>query len=216
MIKIIISDCHQIIREGLKMILKKETDLKVSAEAQTCNEVLQKIKNNSVDILLLDIDMPDKNCIELMNEIKKIQPKLKILALSWDVKNRNALRMLRSGAAGYLSIDALYDELVIAIRKIHTNGRYLSESLTEQLAFNITSENLVKPHEQLSNREMETLFLLASGKKVKEIALELTLSVSTIFTFRARIFEKLEISTNAELMHYAISNNLIDLNKVYS
>ncbi len=216
MIKIFILDHHKIIREGLKMILKAETDIAVVGEAHSALELQQKIPIQSCDILLLDMDIPERSGLELMGDIKKKYPKLQILALSMKAEDRHAFRILKSGAVGYLCKDSVYEELVRAIRRIHTNGRYLSERLTEQLAMSIASENQVKPHEQLSNREMETLFLLASGKKIKEIAEELTLSVSTIFTFRARIFEKLDIKTNTELMHYALRNNLIDLNKVYS
>jgi len=216
MIKIFIADHHKIIREGLKMILKAETDLTVVAEAITVHELQQKIPTHTCDILLLDMDMPERKGLELICEIKRNQPKLPILALSMVCDDKQALRLLRSGASGFVCKDSVYEELVKAIRRIHTHGRYLSERLREQLAISIASEDQVKPHEQLSNRELETMFLLAAGKKVKEIAEELTLSVSTIFTFRARIFEKLDIKTNAELMHYALKNNLIDLNKVYS
>lgn len=208
MIQIIIADNHQIIREGLKMILKAETDLQVLGEAQTSEQVLEKIQNNDCDILLLDMDMPGRNGIELINDVKKTNPKLHILALSIHPEDRQALRILKSGASGYLCKDSATDNLVIAIKKIYTHGRYLSESLSEQLAFNIMPEEKAKPHEQLSNRELETLHLLVSGKKVKDIAAELALSISTVFTYRGRIFEKLNINTNVELMHYAINNNL--------
>ena len=208
MIQLIIADNHQIIREGLKMILKTETDLLVMDEAQTGAQVLEKIQNSDCDILLLDMDMPGSNGFELMNDVKKINPTLHILALSIHPEDKQALRILKSGASGYLCKDSASAELVIAIRKIYTHGRYLSESLSEQLAFNIMDEKKTKPHEQLSTRELETLHLLVSGKKVKDIAAELALSISTVFTYRGRIFEKLNINTNVELMHYAINNNL--------
>jgi DNA-binding NarL/FixJ family response regulator len=208
MIRIIIADNHQIIREGLKMILKAETDLLVMDEAQTGAQVLEKIQNSNCDILLLDMDMPGRNGFELINDVKKINPKLPILALSIHPEDKQALRILKSGASGYLCKDSASAELVIAIRKINTHGRYLSESLSEQLAFNIMDEKKAKPHEQLSTRELETLHLLVSGKKVKDIATELALSISTVFTYRGRIFEKLDINSNVELMHYAINNNL--------
>ena len=215
MIRIIIADKHQIIREGLKMILKAEQDLVVVAEAQTETQMKDKIRNIPSDILLLDMDMSGRNGIELINEIKRINPKLPVLALSIHPGDKQSLRILKSGASGYLCKDSAYDELVIAIRKIHTHGRYLSESLSEQLAFSIMPEKKPKPHEQLSNRELETMYMLVSGKKVKDIAAELALSISTVFTYRCRIFEKLDINTNVELMHYAINNNLIELNNSY-
>ncbi len=208
MIRIIIADNHQIIREGLKMILKTETDFQVMDEAQTGAQVLEKIQNSDCDILLLDMDMPGRNGFELINDVKNVNPKLPILALSIHPEDKQALRILKSGASGYLCKDSATDNLVIAIKKIYTHGRYLSESLSEQLAFNIMPEEKAKPHEQLSNRELETMYLLVSGKKVKDIAAELALSISTVFTYRGRIFEKLNINNNVELMHYAINNNL--------
>src|SRR5659263_317768 len=216
MIRIIIADKHQIIREGLKMILKAESDLVVTDEAQNETQLREKIQNSPSDILLLDMDMVGRNGIELINEIKKINPKLPILALSIHPEDKQALRILKSGASGYLCKDSAYNELVIAIRKIHTHGRYLSESLSEQLAFSIMPENKPKPHESLSNRELETMYMLVSGKKVKDIAAELALSISTVFTYRCRIFDKLDINNNVELMHYAIKNNLIELNNSYN
>jgi len=211
MIKIIIADCHQIIREGLKMILKKESDFKFVAEAQDGSEVLQKVLNNSCDILLLDMDMPGKRGIELIIDIKKLKPQVHILALSIHPEDKSAVRMLKSGASGYVCKDSAKTELIIAIRKIMTHGRYLSAKMVEHLVFEIIPPRGSLPHEQLSNREMETMYLLVSGKSVKDIALELDLSISTVFTYRGRIFEKLAIKTNVELMHYAINYDLVEL-----
>jgi len=211
MIRIILADHHQIIREGLKMILKNESDLKVVAEAQTGIQVSQKIQNTACDILLLDMDIPGNNSVELLNDLKKIKPTLPILALSINPEDKHALRILKAGASGYLCKDSAFDDLVIAIRKINTHGRYLSEKMTEQLAFDIMQVKHNKPHEQLSNREQETMYMLVSGKRVKDIAAELALSISTVFTYRCRIFEKLDIKTNIELMHYAIDNELVEM-----
>ena len=216
MIKIIIADKHQIIREGLKMILNAESSFIVIDEAQTEVQVRDKIQHVSCDILLLDMDMAGKNGIEFINELKRLQPKLPILALSIHPEDKQALRFLKAGASGYLCKDSACNELVIAVKKILSHGRYLSEALSDQLAFNYIPENKTKPHEQLSNRELETMYLLVAGKKVKEIANELALSISTVFTYRGRIFDKLEINNNVELMHYAINNNLIELNSSYN
>lgn len=215
MIKVIIADKQQIIREGLKMILKAESSLIVIAEAQTDAQVREKIQDTPCDLLLLDMDMAGRNGIAFINELKRLQPKLPILALSIHPEDKHALRILKAGASGYLCKDSAYSELVPAIKKIHTHGRYLSEALSEQLAFNFIPESKSKPHEQLSNREKETMYMLVAGKKVKDIASEMALSISTVFTYRCRIFEKLEINTNVELMHYAINNNLIELNNSY-
>jgi len=209
MIKIIISDTHQIIREGLKMIMKDEPDLRVVAEVQNWTELLQKTQRNTCDVLLLDIDMPGKNGVDSIYELKKIKPKLNILVLSFSAETTSSLSYLKAGASGFLSKNSASNELVKAIRKINTHGRFLSESMIDLLASDIIPSKHTLPHEQLSNRELETMYKLVSGKRVKDIANELALSVSTVFTYRGRIFDKLEIKSNLELMHYAINNELI-------
>jgi two-component system, NarL family, invasion response regulator UvrY len=210
MIKVFIVDDHEIIREGLKKILKEESDLVVVAEAQDGVEALEKIQHTDCDIMLLDMNMPGRSGIDLLSDLKIVKPQLHILVLSIHPEDKFALRTLKAGASGYLCKDTALDELVIAIRKIHTKGRYLSTTLAEQLAFDVVPDKDQLPHESLSNRELEIMFLLAEGKKVKAIAKELTLSVSTVFTYRVRIFEKLKLKNDVELTHYAINNKLIE------
>jgi len=210
MIKVFIVDDHEIIREGLKKILKEESDLIVVGEAQNGDEVLAKIQDIDCDIMLLDMNMPGRNGLDLLGDIKTLKPKIHILVLSIHPEDKFALRTLKSGASGYLCKDTALEELVVAIRKVHTKGRYLSNTLAEQLAFDFMPEKDMLPHEQLSNREQEIMIMLASGKKVKDIAAELGLSISTVFTYRVRIFEKLKIKSNVELTHYAIINKLVD------
>lgn len=210
MIKVFIVDDHEIIREGLKKILKEESDLIVVGEAQNGDEVLAKIQDIDCDIMLLDMNMPGRNGLDLLGDIKTLKPKIHILVLSIHPEDKFALRTLKSGASGYLCKDTALEELVVAIRKVHTKGRYLSNTLAEQLAFDFMPEKDSLPHEQLSNREQEIMIMLASGKKVKDIAAELGLSISTVFTYRVRIFEKLKIKSNVELTHYAIINKLVD------
>ncbi|NDP22072.1 MAG: response regulator transcription factor [Paludibacter sp.] len=210
MIKVFIVDDHEIIREGLKKILKEESDLIVVGEAQNGEELLAKINDIDCDIMLLDMNMPGRNGLDLLGDIKNLRPKIHILVLSIHPEDKFALRTLKSGASGYLCKDTALDELVVAIRKVHTKGRYLSNTLAEQLAFDFMPEKDSLPHEQLSNREQEIMVMLASGKKVKDIAADLGLSISTVFTYRVRIFEKLKIKSNVELTHYAITNKLVD------
>ncbi len=210
MIKVFIVDDHEIIREGLKKILKEESDLIVVGEAQNGEELLAKINDIDCDIMLLDMNMPGRNGLDLLGDIKNLRPKIHILVLSIHPEDKFALRTLKSGASGYLCKDTALDELVVAIRKVHTKGRYLSNTLAEQLAFDFMPEKDSLPHEQLSNREQEIMVMLASGKKVKDIAADLRLSISTVFTYRVRIFEKLKIKSNVELTHYAITNKLVD------
>jgi len=209
MIRIFIVDDHEIIREGLKKILRDEPDIIVVGEAQDGDEAIRKIKNSNCDIAILDMNMPGKNGIELITEVKSTRPTIHILVLSIHPEDKFALRNLKAGASGYLCKDTALDELVIALRKIHTKGRYISANLAEQLAFDIIPETNEKAHETLSGREHEIMVKLASGSKVKDIATELELSISTVFTYRSRIFEKLNVKSNVELTHYAISNKLI-------
>jgi len=210
MISIYIVDDHEIIREGLKKILREEPDLKVVGEAQSGDDVIRNIKNIDCDIMLLDMNMPGRSGLELLTDIKELKPNIHILVLSIHPEDKFALRTLKAGASGYLCKDTALDELVIAIRKVHTKGRYLSTNLAEQLAFDYMPDKSQLPHETLSNREQEIMFLLVAGKKVKDIAKDLGLSISTVFTYRVRIFEKLNIKSNVELTHYAISNKLVE------
>lgn len=210
MIKVFIVDDHEIIREGLKKILKEESDLLVVGEAQNGAELIEKIPHIDCDIVLLDMNMPGRNGLDLLGDLKSLKPNVRILVLSIHPEDKFALRTLKSGASGYLCKDTALEELVIAIRKVHTKGRYLSTTLAEQLAFDIMPVRDQLPHELLSNREQEIMLMLASGEKVKDIAAELNLSISTVFTYRVRIFEKLGIKNNVELTHYAIFNKLVD------
>ena len=210
MINVFIVDDHEIIREGLKKILKEEADLTVVGEAQSGDEVLENIRNIDCDVMLLDMNMPGRSGMELVSDIKGLRPNIHILVLSIHPEDKFALRTLKAGASGYLCKDTALDELVIAIRKVYTKGRYLSTTLAEQLAFDYMPDKNQLPHEFLSNREQEIMLMLVGGKKVKDIASELNLSISTVFTYRVRIFEKLKIKSNVELTHYAISNKLVD------
>jgi len=210
MINVFIVDDHEIIREGLKKILREETDLNVVGEAESGDEVLKNIKNIDCDIMLLDMNMPGRSGLELITDIKGLKPKMHILVLSIHPEDKFALRTLKAGASGYLCKDTALDELVIALRKVYTKGRYLSTNLAEQLAFDFMPDKDQPLHDTLSTREMEIMLMLVTGKKVKDIATELDLSISTVFTYRVRIFEKLKIKSNVELTHYAINHKLVD------
>jgi DNA-binding NarL/FixJ family response regulator len=209
MIKVFIVDDHEIIREGLKMILKEATDLVVVDEAQDGAEALRKLRTTECDIVLLDMNMPGRSGIELLSDIKALKPKLHVLVLTIHPEDKFALKTLKAGASGYLCKDTALEELVIAIRKIYSKGRYISTTLAEQLAFDVIPENETPLYEQLSNREREIMVKIASGIKAKDIAEELGLSISTVFTYRLRIFEKLNVKNNVELTHYAIDNKLV-------
>ena len=209
MIRVFIVDDHEIIRQGLKMILKEAPDLTVVGEAADGNEALKKLRTAECDVLVLDMNMPGKSGIELLTEIKALRPKLHILVLTIHPEDKFALKTLKAGASGYLCKDTALEELEVAIRKIYNKGRYISNNLAEQLAFEVVPDNRAL-HEQLSRRENEILVKIARGMKVKDIAAELNLSISTVFTYRLRIFEKLNVKSNVELTHYAIEHKLIN------
>lgn len=209
MISVFIVDDHEIIRQGLKMILKEAPDLTVVGEAADGNEALKKLRTAECDVLVLDMNMPGKSGIELLTEIKALRPKLHILVLTIHPEDKFALKTLKAGASGYLCKDTALEELEVAIRNIYNKGRYISNTLAEQLAFEVVPDNRTL-HEQLSRRENEILIKIARGMKVKDIAAELNLSISTVFTYRLRIFEKLNVKSNVELAHYAIEHKLIN------
>ncbi|MBP6635706.1 MAG: response regulator transcription factor [Paludibacter sp.] len=209
MIRVFIVDDHEIIRQGLKMILKEAPDLTVVGEAADGNEALKKLRTAECDVLVLDMNMPGKSGIELLTEIKALRPKLHILVLTIHPEDRFALKTLKAGASGYLCKDTALEELEVAIRNIYNKGRYISNTLAEQLAFEVVPDNKAL-HEQLSRRENEILIKITRGMKVKDIAAELNLSISTVFTYRLRIFEKLNVKSNVELTHYAIEHKLIN------
>jgi two-component system, NarL family, invasion response regulator UvrY len=210
MIKVFIVDDHELIREGLKKILKGESDIVVVAEANNGVDALEKVRNVDCDVMLLDMNMPGKSGLELLGDLKSLKPELRILVLSIHPEDNFALRTLKAGASGYVCKDTALDELVIAIRKVHLRGKYISNTLAEQLAFEIKPENDLLPHEHLSNRELEIMCMIASGKKIKDIAIELSIGISTVNTYRVRIFEKLNLKSNVELTHYAITNKLVE------
>jgi DNA-binding NarL/FixJ family response regulator len=210
MINIFIADDHELVREGLKKILREESDMNVIGEAGNATEVLLQMRDSKCDILLLDMNMPGRSGIDLISDLKIMRPMLKILVLSIHPEDRLALRTLKAGAAGYISKDTALDELVVAIRKIYTRGKYLSMKMAEQLAFDVGSDPNLMPHEKLSGRELEIMCMIASNKTVKDIAEDLSLSISTVNTYRTRIFEKMNMKSNVELTRYALDHNLVD------
>jgi DNA-binding NarL/FixJ family response regulator len=210
MIKIFIADDHPLIREGFKKILKEEKDFEVSGEASDALQVIDAVRTQRFDVLTLDINMPGKNGLDTLKEIKEINPRLSVLIVSMHPEERFALRTLRAGASGYIKKETAADDLVKAIRKVASGGKYISSSLAEKIAFDL-DPGLSKPiHELLSDREFQVFHLIATGKAQSEIAGELSIGISTVNTYRSRILEKLNLRSNAELIHYAITNKLID------
>ena len=210
MLKILIADDHPIVRQGLKQILSEESDMGAFGEAQNSQQVLELVRKQDWDIVVLDITMPGRGGIDVLKELKHQRPKLPVLILSMHPENQYAVRALKAGAAGYVTKGSAQEELVKAIRKILRGGKYVSPTLAQKLAFNLEAEAEKPLHETLSDREYQVMLMIASGKTVSQIAEELSLSVKTIGTYRARILEKMKMKTNAELTHYAIKNGLVD------
>jgi DNA-binding NarL/FixJ family response regulator len=208
MIKILIADDHKMFRDGLKQILNRNNDIAVLAEAGDGREVIQNISYNKFDVLVLDISMPGMNIFDLLNEIKTIDNKLPILILSMHPEEQYAFRLLKAGISGYLTKESAAEELVAAIKKVYTGGKYISAKLAETIAVAIEDDAAKVSHHDLSNREYEVMCLLASGKSLKEIADSLFISQKTVTTYRARILEKLKLKNNVELTRYAIENKL--------
>jgi two-component system invasion response regulator UvrY len=210
MIRVLIADDHAVVRQGLRQILGDTPEMLVAGEATNGQEVLDKVRAEAWDVVVLDISMPDRSGLDILKQLQSERPKLPVLVLSLYSEDQYALRVLKAGASGYLTKDSAADELVKAIRKVVSGGRYVSALLAEKLAFEIGADASKLPHETLSDREYQVLRLIAAGKSVKGIAAELSLSVKTVSTYRTRILEKMNLGTNAELIHYAIQNHLID------
>ena len=210
MIRIFVADDHAIVREGLKQIVADTDDIVVTGEASTGQEALYKILKNDYDVVLLDITMPDRSGLDILKELRIQKPELNILVLTIHPEEQYAVRVLKAGASGYLTKESVPEELVTAIRKVALGGKYVSSSLGEKLAFDLTTGAEKLLHETLSDREYQVMCMIASGKMVKEIAEELCLSIKTVSTYRSRVLVKMKMKTNAELIRYAVLNRLVD------
>ena len=207
--KILLVDDHSIVRAGLRSLIDLESDMRVEGEAASGFEALQKVRNEAYDIVVLDISMPDKNGVDTLHDLKHVAPDLPVLILSGYAEQQYALNLIRSGCKGYLSKDASPEEIIKAIRTICNGRLYISAALAEMMATELTQPSDKKLHETLSDREFQVFFKLASGKSVTAIGEELFISVKTVSTYRARILEKMNLKTNADLTYYAIKNELV-------
>ncbi len=210
MIKVVVVDDHAVVREGLKRIISENPEMSVTGEAGDGYEALKVVKNGPCDVVVLDISMPNKNGLDVLKQLRTDSPRLPVLVLSMHSEDQYAIRVLRAGAAGYLTKESAPAKLVQAIRKVVRGGKYVSPTLAEKLVFDLDSDGQKAPHEILSDREYQVLCMIASGKTVSEIAEELALSVKTISTYRVRILEKLRMKNNAEITRYAIKEGLVD------
>ena len=208
--RILITEDHAVVRQGLKLILADHFKNAVFGEARNATEALACVWKQKWDVVLLDITMPGRSGLEVLKEIKHSRPRLPVLILSMHPEDQFAVRLLKAGAAGYLTKESAGEELVGAIKKVVGGGRYIRPSLAERLATYLTIDVQKAPHERVTDREFLILRMIASGKQVGQIAKDLSLSVSTVSTYRARILAKMDMNNNAELTHYALKKGLVD------
>lgn len=209
-IRVLIADDHAIVREGLKQILADTRDITVAGEAENGLDAIRLARLGKGDVLLLDISLPDRNGIEVLKLLRKELPDLAVLILTMHREDQYAIRSLKAGAAGYLNKQSAPAELVDAIRTVADGRKYVSASVAQELANQVSEDHEAAPHEILSDREFQTLTMIASGKTVGDIARELALSVKTVSMYRSRLLQKMKLRHNAELTHYAIKNRLVE------
>lgn len=211
MIKILIADDHSIVREGLKQIVAEERDMKVTGEAGNGTELFDLLKKDVWDIIVLDINMPGKNGLEILKDIRIFHPDTPVLILSMYSEEQYGLRAIKAGASGYLKKASAPDELVSAIRKIVSGGKYINPGLAEKLADSLEEKKKTGEYETLSDREYDIMCRIASGSTAEEIAEKLSISIHTVYSYRNRVFEKMGFKSNVELAQYCIQKKLIEL-----
>ena len=210
MIRVFIADDHPLTRKGIKQTLDDAGDILVCGEAGTGREVIKAVMQIDFDVLVLDVVMPDGGGFEVLNQLKNNSLDFYTIVLSMYPEEQYALRALKAGASGYLTKDSIPEELIVAIRKVATGGKFITSSLAERLAFEISGEKSEDPRDILSNREYQVICLLASGRSATETANELSLSIKTISTYRARILKKLGLRNTADIIRYALKNKLVE------
>lgn len=207
--KVVIADDHPIIRAGLRKILERDDDIEIVAELETAGAVTEFLRHNECDVLTLDIHLPDKSGLDIIADVLKLRPAIKVLILSISSEERYALKSLRLGAHGYLTKDSTPAELIKAINKVSLGKKYISEELADMIASDPDGQLEKLIHKKLSERELEILSFIGDGQSVNQIAEKLYISPNTVRSYRARILEKMNMNSTAELIHYAISNKLL-------
>jgi len=210
MVRVFIVDDHAIVRRGLTQILAETPDLKFAGEADTAAQAVRLLRETDCDVVLLDISLPDRNGIDLLKQLKRDYPRLPVLVLSMHKDREFALRALKGGAAGYLTKQSAPMQLVDAIRHVSAGKRYITRSMADEVANALAGDAEESPHDKLSDREYQTLCLIASGKTLSNIAGELLISPKTVSVYRARVLEKLKLKNNADITRYAIKNQLVE------
>ncbi len=207
--RILLADDHALLRQGLKQILAEEFPQAEFREAGTTYETLECVRREAWDIVVLDVFLPGRSGLEVLHEMRQNRATLPVLVLSSAPEEQMALRVLKAGASGYLNKQAAAENLVQAVKRVIAGGKYVSETLAQKLALEAGRPNR-SPHETLSDREFQVMHLLVSGKSLKEIAAELSLSVKTISTFHTRIWEKLGVKNDVEMVRYAMEHRLTE------
>jgi len=210
MIKVLITDDHPVVRHGIRQILEGCKEISLIDEAGDGGELLKKILCFDYTVVLLDISLPGRSGLELLKDIRKIKPNLAVLMVSIHPEEQYALRALKTGASGYITKSSAPEELITAIRKVATGGKYITQSLAESIAWDFDTVQEKPLHHRLSDRELEVVCLMAKGKSIKGIADEMAVSSKTVSTYRERILSKMNMQTNADIIRYAIKNNLVD------
>ncbi|HCY63741.1 MAG TPA: DNA-binding response regulator [Oxalobacteraceae bacterium] len=210
MIKVLVADDHKIFRAGVKRLIEESPDIEVAGEAHDGFDAMAKLRQQEWDVVLLDINMPNKSGLDIVRQMKLEKPKLPILILSMYPEEQYAVRALKAGAAGYLTKDSESEELIAAIRKVVKGGRYATPALLEKLLFELDGERDAPKHHALSEREHQIFEQIIQGKSLTEIAEAMSISVKTVSTYRTRVLEKMNMENNAELIHYAIQHGLSD------
>lgn len=210
MIKVLVADDHKIFRAGVKRLIEESPDIEVAGEAHDGFDAMAKLRQQEWDVVLLDINMPNKSGLDIVRQMKLEKPKLPILILSMYPEEQYAVRALKAGAAGYLTKDSESEELIAAIRKVVKGGRYATPGLLEKLLFELDGERDAPKHHALSEREHQIFEQIIQGKSLTEIAEAMAISVKTVSTYRTRVLEKMNMENNAELIHYAIQHGLSD------
>lgn len=209
MLKIILADDHAVVRQGVKQIIAGAFPSATFGEAANAHDLLGLVRNGTWDIVVLDLTMPGNNGLDMLKQIKHDLPKLPVLILSMYPEDQFAVRAIRAGAAGYLNKEGAPEELVLALQKILAGGNYISAAVADELILHTRQNDNRPTHEQLSDREYQVLCLIASGRAVKDISAELSVSAATVSTYRARILQKMNMKSNADLMQYAMQNGLV-------
>ena len=209
MIRVILCDDHAVVRRGIRDTLSEASDIQVVAQAGSYSEVREALRNHPCDVLVLDLNLPGRGGLEVLGSLKETDSPVKALVVSMYPEDQYAIRCLKAGAQGYLNKAGDPAEMIVAVRAIMQGRKYVTPAVAEMLVENLSSPALETPHASLSERELQTLLKIASGKRLSEIAEELMLSPKTVSVYRSRALEKLKLSNNAELTVYAIRNELV-------